>query len=129
MFLDDVIHEDDHTVALAKALASCFVIRGAQLSVVKRLQSQYVVGVHLSSISWIIKRLANYAANNNNKMVKKGVLFFRSLQHLVSTIESRDVLQMYVFFGRTYFSNNDFFSEKHISIRLQHRRNSKSNSP
>lgn len=94
--MDDVVHTDDHTVALARAFTACFVIRGAQLSIVKRLETEHIVNIHKSCISWIIKRCAGYDAVKNRKLLRHAVLFFRSLQQLLSTVESRDALAMYV---------------------------------
>jgi cohesin complex subunit SA-1/2 len=63
--MDDLVHVDEHVVALARTLSSCFVVRGAQLSVIKRLESEHVVEVHTSSISWIVKRIATYENSKN----------------------------------------------------------------
>lgn len=90
--MDDVVRTDDNTVALARALTACFVIRGAQLSIVKRLGTEHIVDIHKSCISWIVKRCAGYEAVKNKKLLKHAVLFFRSLYHLLSTIDSRDAL-------------------------------------
>lgn len=83
------MHTDEHAVALARALGACFVVRGAQLSVIKRLESDHVVEVHISSISWIVERLAS-----TSKGMKKKLLLFRLLQQLLSTLDSRDALKM-----------------------------------
>ena len=94
LFLDGHVHVEEHAVALARALASCFVVRGAQLSVIKRLESEHVVEVHTNSISWIVKRISTYENNKNNKMRTKALLFFRTLQQLLVTVDSRDALKM-----------------------------------
>ncbi|KAF8513560.1 hypothetical protein BU17DRAFT_95252 [Hysterangium stoloniferum] len=94
MFMDDIVHIDDHAVALARALSACFIVRGAQLSVVKRLESEHVVDVQTRSISWIVKLLAGYVTLSNKKMTNKALLFFRVLQQLSASIESRDALKI-----------------------------------
>lgn len=93
LFLDDAVHTDEHAVALARALNSCFVIRGAQLAIIKRLESECVVEVHTRSISWVIERLSAYNIATNN-MAKKTLLFFRVFQQLLSPVDSRDALKM-----------------------------------
>ncbi|KIJ37056.1 hypothetical protein M422DRAFT_61048 [Sphaerobolus stellatus SS14] len=94
MSLDGSRDSNEHTVALARALTSCFVIRGAQLSVIKRLDGEHVVVVHLNSISWIVKKLAAYEATQNKKMIRRALHFFRALQQMLSTVESRDALKI-----------------------------------
>jgi cohesin complex subunit SA-1/2 len=80
-------------VGLARALNSCFAIRGAQLVVIKRLESERLVEVHINSISWIVERLSGHDVSTN-RMAKRSLLFFRMLQQLLSTVDSRDVLKM-----------------------------------
>jgi len=95
LFLDGLVDYEDHTIALARALSSCFSLRGAQLAIIKRLDSEHVVNIHVSSISWIVKRLATYETAKNKKMAKKTLMFFRVLQQLVAvSMESRDALKM-----------------------------------
>ena len=85
---------ETHAVALAKQLASSFLIRGAQLSVVRRIDSQYVVQIQTGLLTWIGKRLATYESNKNKKSRKTAILFFRVLIPLLATLESRDALKM-----------------------------------
>ncbi|KAF9463277.1 hypothetical protein BDZ94DRAFT_636599 [Collybia nuda] len=94
LVLDGVVRDDQNTLHLAKLLATCFVIRGSQLSIVRRLDSQHVVQVHLDLLSWITKRLAVYENNKNKKSLKLGIAFFRVLVPLVSMIQSRDALKI-----------------------------------
>jgi cohesin complex subunit SA-1/2 len=86
------VHTDELALALARALNACFVVRGAQLAVIRRLDSEHVVDVHTSSISWVIDRLS--ANGSTSKKGKRAVLFFRLLQQLLSTVDSRDALKM-----------------------------------
>ena len=94
LFMDDQVHVEEHAIALARALAPCLVVRGAQLFVIKRLESEHVVDIHTSSISWIVKRILTYQNNKNKKMRAKAVLFFRTLQPLLVSVTSRDALKM-----------------------------------
>jgi cohesin complex subunit SA-1/2 len=92
--LDGVVRDDQNTLHLSKLLATCFVIRGSQLSIVRRLESQYVVQIHTDLLTWIAKRLATYEINKNKKSLKLGIMFFKVLVPLVSVIQSRDALKM-----------------------------------
>lgn len=92
--LDSVVHSEDHSVNLAKQLASSFMIRGAQLAVVRRLDSKYIVKIHTLLLTWIIKRISTYEANKNKKQKANSVLFFRVLSALIKAVESRDALTM-----------------------------------
>jgi len=82
-------------MALSKLLVSCFLIRGAQLSVVRRLESQFIVEIHVGLLTWIGKHLAVYEKNQNKKSRKIAAGFFRVLLPLLS-VESNDALKMYV---------------------------------
>lgn len=94
LVLDNIVNGEIHTVALAKQLASSFFIRGAQLSVVRRIDSQYIVQMQTNLLTWIGKRLATYESNKNKKSRKTAILFFRVLIPMLTTLDSRDALKM-----------------------------------
>lgn len=89
---------EDHSIALGKALSACILIRGAQLSVVRRLDSKYVVEIQTTSLGWVCKRLAAYESAKNKKTRTKCIKFFRVLLPLLSSLNQRDALAMYVAF-------------------------------
>ena len=80
-------------MALAKLLAGAFLIRGAQLTVVRRIESQHVVNLHTASISWIWKRIAQYDSGNR-KARDRCIVFFKLLTPLLTAIDARDSLAM-----------------------------------
>lgn len=82
------------SVALAKLLATCFVIRGAQLSVVGKIDPKSVVSIHTTLLSWIGQYIATYEKNGNGKQRNIAADFFKVLLPLLSNIESRDALKM-----------------------------------
>jgi cohesin complex subunit SA-1/2 len=92
--LDNTVDGETQTVALAKQLASSFLIRGAQLSVVRRMDSQYIIQIQTSLLTWIGKRLAAYENNKNKKARKTAIVFFRVLIPMLATLDSRDALKM-----------------------------------
>ncbi|KAG1847841.1 hypothetical protein DFJ58DRAFT_797077 [Suillus subalutaceus] len=94
LILDSVVRGEDHVVALAKQLGQSFVIRGAQLSIVKKLDSQYIVQTHTNLLTWIVKRIGTYEAAKNKKARKTAILFFRVLQPLLTAVDSRDALKI-----------------------------------
>lgn len=69
-------------------------IRGAQLSVVKKLDSQYIVKTHTNLLTWIVKRIGTYEAAKNKKARKTAISFFRVLQPLLAAVDSRDALKI-----------------------------------
>lgn len=69
-------------------------IRGAHLAVVRRLDSQFVVDIHTTALTWIGKRLGQYEAAKNKRAVAKCLLFFKALPPLSATLESRDSMKM-----------------------------------
>jgi cohesin complex subunit SA-1/2 len=95
LVLDGTVKDETHSIALAKLLVSCLVIRGAQLSVVRRLDSQFVIQVHTGLLTWIGRHLATYEKNQNSKGRKTAALFFRVLLPLL-TVGSDDAPKMYV---------------------------------
>ncbi|KAG7442823.1 uncharacterized protein BT62DRAFT_935557 [Guyanagaster necrorhizus] len=94
LILDSVVRDETNAVQLAKQLASCFVIRGIQLSIIRRLDSEYIVQIHTNLISWLGKRLSTYQSNNNKKSLKRTILCFRVLTQMLSVIQSREALQI-----------------------------------
>ncbi|KAF9011840.1 hypothetical protein BDQ17DRAFT_1396897 [Cyathus striatus] len=94
LVLEGVVDDESNSVQLAKTLSGCFVVRGSQLSILRRLESRYIVQVHSNLLTWIGKRLASYQSNNNKKGLKLGALFFRALTPLVSIVGSRDALKI-----------------------------------
>ncbi|KAK0205357.1 hypothetical protein DFS33DRAFT_761234 [Desarmillaria ectypa] len=94
LILDSVVRDETNAVQLAKQLASCFVVRGVQLSIVRRLDGEYIVQIHTNLISWLGKRLSTYQSNNNKKSLKRTILCFRVLTQMLSVIQSREALQI-----------------------------------
>jgi cohesin complex subunit SA-1/2 len=92
--LDNIVDVETHAVALAKQLVSSFLIRGAQLSVVRRIDSQYIVQIQTNLLTWVGKRLATYENNKNKKSRRTALLFFRVLIPMLATLDSRDALKM-----------------------------------
>lgn len=94
LVLEGVVLSEATSVSLGKLLASCLLIRGAQLSVVRRLDSEHVIKIHTELLTWIGKRLAAYENNKNKKGRKTAVLFFKVLQPLLAPVDNRDALKM-----------------------------------
>ena len=94
LVFDHMVESVEHVNALAKALVACVVIRGAQLSIVRRLDSRYVIEMHTKLISWIVRRIAGYETAKNKKERAKAISFFKALYHLLTAIDSRDASEM-----------------------------------
>ncbi|KAI0752734.1 hypothetical protein C8Q80DRAFT_1248983 [Daedaleopsis nitida] len=92
LYLDSVASTEEHSIALGKALSACLLIRGAQLAVVRRLESKYVVEIQTNSLSWVGKRLGGYESVKNKKARNKCIKFFRVLLPLLSSLDTRDSL-------------------------------------
>lgn len=99
LFIEGAVSDETNAHQLAKALASSFVLRGSHLAVVRRLESKHIVQIQLNSLTWICKRLAAYQTNGNKRSIKKCISFFRVLVPLLSSIQSRDALTMFVSFS------------------------------
>jgi cohesin complex subunit SA-1/2 len=94
LVFDGLVRDDSNSVLLAKLLSTCFIVRGSQLSILRRLDNQYIVEVHTNLISWIGKRIATYENNKNKKSLKTAIGFFRVLMPLLGAVQNRDALKM-----------------------------------
>jgi cohesin complex subunit SA-1/2 len=95
LLLEGVAPDEMHSVSLAKCLVPCLMMRGAQLSVVRKLDSQHVVAIHTQLLGWAARRLEAYESNKNKNKKDITILFFKILQPLLAPLENRDALTMY----------------------------------
>jgi cohesin complex subunit SA-1/2 len=95
LVLDGVIKDEGNAIQLSKLLSTCFIVRGSQLSVLRRLPSQYIIQIQTNLLSWIAKRIAAYENNKNKKSLKQAIGFFKVLVPLLGAIQSRDALKMW----------------------------------
>ncbi|KAG6380328.1 hypothetical protein JVT61DRAFT_8438 [Boletus reticuloceps] len=77
LVMDSVVKDEERMVGLAKQLATSFLVRGAQLAVVRRLDS---------------RTCPAYEKSKNKKRLGLSVSFFRALIPLLKGVESRDAL-------------------------------------
>jgi cohesin complex subunit SA-1/2 len=96
LVMDSVVKDEERTVNLAKQLASSFIIRGAQLAVVRKLDGKYIAKAHKDLLKETIKNISACEKSKNKKRLHTAVLFFKVLVPLLSAVESRDALAMYV---------------------------------
>lgn len=87
---------EENAVQLAKLLSTCLVVRGSQLSILRRLPSRFVVQIQTNLLSWITKKITGYEKNNNKKGLKTAILFFRVLVPLLNALVGADALKMYL---------------------------------
>ena len=94
LVLDGLVRDDSNSVLLAKLLSTCFIVRGSQLSILRRLDNQYIVQIHTNLLSWIGKRITTYENNKNKKSLRVAIGFFRVLMPLLGAVQSRDALKV-----------------------------------
>ncbi|KAK7019893.1 SCD domain-containing protein [Favolaschia claudopus] len=94
MVLDGVVSDETNAVQLAKHLLPTFILRGAHLAVLKKLDPQYIVQIQTNALSWIAKRIAIYETNSNKKSLRVAITFFRVLVPLLASIQSRDAMKI-----------------------------------
>ncbi|KAF8452670.1 hypothetical protein L210DRAFT_3639153 [Boletus edulis BED1] len=92
LVMDSVVKDEERMVGLAKQLATSFLVRGAQLAVVRRLDSRYVVKTHKDLLQEAVKNVSAYEKSKNKKRLGLSVSFFRALIPLLKGVESRDAL-------------------------------------
>jgi hypothetical protein len=78
-------------------------VRGAQLSVVGRLDAPHVVAIQTQLLGWAAKRAGAAAAAGNKPTRNSALLFFRVLQPLLAPVDARDALKMCVFSLLSFF--------------------------
>jgi cohesin complex subunit SA-1/2 len=105
--LDGVVRNEGNAVQLAKLLSTCLVVRGSQLSILRRLSSPYIVQIQTNLITWITKKIAGYEKNKNKKGLKTAIAFFRVLIPLLNALPSPDALKVYVLCGLASFFSID----------------------
>lgn len=103
---------EGNAVQLAKLLSTCLIVRGSQLSVLRRLSSPYIVQIQTNLLSWIAKKIAGYEKNKNKKGLKTAIVFFRVLVPLLNSLPSVDALKVYVFSTFIFFSDADLRAQK-----------------
>ncbi|GAW03352.1 mitotic cohesin complex [Lentinula edodes] len=86
-------NDDTKFAALGKLLSSCFILRGGQLTILRRLDVQLLVEIHTSLLSWIIKQIGA-RPSSNSKDLKSLLSFFQGLVPLVSAVQNRDALRI-----------------------------------
>ncbi|KAJ7135430.1 hypothetical protein C8R43DRAFT_1020987 [Mycena crocata] len=94
LVLDGIVSDESNVIQLAKQLAPTFILRGAHLAVLKKLDAQYIVQIHTMSLSWIAKRIAAYETNSNKKALRVAITFFKALVPLLTVLQSRDAMKI-----------------------------------
>lgn len=94
--LEGRVEDESESLALAKLLSQTFVLRGSQLSILKRLDAEFIVQIHMKLVNWVAKRLVAYESNKNKKLKRISILFFRLLVPLVNGVDDEHALRMYV---------------------------------
>ncbi|KAF9029519.1 hypothetical protein BDZ89DRAFT_1065307 [Hymenopellis radicata] len=94
LVIDGVVDDEENAIHLAKQLATCFVIRGAQLTVIRRLDVNFVVQIHSTLLSWLGKRLASYNADKNKNALKRTLSCFRPLTQMLAVVQDREALKI-----------------------------------
>ena len=113
--MDAVVKDEERMVGLAKQLATSFLVRGAQLAVVRRLDSRYVVKTHKDLLHEAVKHVSTYEKSKNKKRLDVSVSFFKALTPLLKGVESRDALAMYASRASSCMCGADVsFTEKRI---------------
>ncbi|KAF5323111.1 hypothetical protein D9611_009237 [Ephemerocybe angulata] len=92
--LEGLVSDESESLALSKLLSQTFVLRGSQLSILKRLDAQYIVQIHVNLLNWVAKRLKAYESNKNKKLKKTSILFFKLLVPLVNGIDDEHALKI-----------------------------------
>ncbi|KAF7319423.1 SCD domain-containing protein [Mycena chlorophos] len=94
LVLDGIVEDESNVVQLAKALSQAFVLRGAHLAVLKRVDTQYVVQVQTTAVTWIAKKLGSLQTSKNKRGLLVGVTFFKALIPLLAGLQQKDAMKI-----------------------------------
>ncbi|KAJ7057080.1 hypothetical protein C8F01DRAFT_992238, partial [Mycena amicta] len=94
LVLDGLVPDETNTVQLSKLLSQTFILRGAHLAVLKRIEMQYIVQIQTTLLTWIAKKIAHYESNKNKKSLRSTVTFFKALTPLLVGVQSRDAMKI-----------------------------------
>ncbi len=97
MYLNGRSASEDHTLNLAKALQGALLIRGPQLSVIQRLDSDSLTSLHHDSIDWVIRKIRGYESINNKNLRNSAIQFFHILVPLLPAVSKSEAETMSVF--------------------------------
>jgi cohesin complex subunit SA-1/2 len=94
LLLDGDVKTDFHLIALSKILVNAFVIRGAQLSIINRLDGEHFISLHSRLVSWAAKKVAAYEANKKKSLRNKALRIFRASTNLLLGVHSEAAARM-----------------------------------
>ncbi|KAG8818564.1 hypothetical protein FRC17_010784 [Serendipita sp. 399] len=80
--INEYVDSEEPSIALARALSSHFIQRGAHLTILGRLPTASLVQIHTYLIDYIIKKLAE--AKDDDEKLEIVASLFRPMVHLVS---------------------------------------------
>jgi hypothetical protein len=81
--IDGQTKSEEPAVMLAKAFATHFILRGAQLAVLGRLPTPSLVEIHTDLINYLVNKMKD--ADDDDDLVSTIASLFRPLTHLVVT--------------------------------------------
>ena len=105
IFLDSEAEDPTATIALAKVIASAFVIHGTHFSVLRQIHPSDVYDFHISSSDYITHQIANFvkleksqrSKEARSRSVKKryqALSFFRALALLLGPVTGKDAVRI-----------------------------------
>jgi cohesin complex subunit SA-1/2 len=98
LLFDRDVKTDSHAIALSKILVNAFVVRGAQLSIINRLDGEHFVSLHTRLVGWAAKKVAAYEANKKKSLRNKALHVFRALSNLLLGVQPAEASRMCVSF-------------------------------
>jgi cohesin complex subunit SA-1/2 len=75
-------------------LVQSTVVRGAQLTITKRLPAQDHVRLHTESLAFIVKKIASLQEDKKTQARNRALSFFKALAHLLLGVDGKDALNM-----------------------------------
>jgi cohesin complex subunit SA-1/2 len=79
---------------LARLLASATIVRGPQLSILKRLPGDYHVKIHTNIIDYITEKMENYDKAGRKEQMTKAISLFKALSNILTGLDGRASLQV-----------------------------------
>lgn len=81
---------------VTRVLGTATLVRGPQLSIVKKLPREDHARIHTDSIAYIVERLTRYVDSEQEDQAANAIRLFKPLAHLLTGLDGKGALIMFV---------------------------------
>lgn len=93
-YVDGDVSTSEPFLALTRLMQNSVVVRGAHLSILRKLASPAYVRIHTNVIAWTIKKAAALEDTQQSAAKDRAALAFRGLANIVAGLNGKEALAM-----------------------------------